>query len=121
MDAAIVEFDSLADAVRAATENNDLFAVAGCGFVFGTAGAFVAIEFVGRLEVGRVRFVFCGAGVDALVDRVDAQRVALRRHLGLGFARQGPQACVRKPHPLQGRKSLHAILAGRGPGPALRA
>src|SRR5260370_35498855 len=60
MAAAIVEFDSLPDAIRPAAENHNLWPRLGVGFVF---------VFVGGIEVRRERFGFRGAGNDALEHR----------------------------------------------------
>ena len=66
--AAVIELDSLPDAIRTAAENDDLLAVGRRRFVF---------FFVGRVEIRREAFELGRAGIDALVDRADAARVAL--------------------------------------------
>ena len=63
VDAAVVEFDALADAVGTAAQDDDLGAVRRPGFVFG---------FVGGIVVGRVGFEFRRTGVHQLVDGLDA-------------------------------------------------
>ena len=60
MAAAVVELDSLPNAVGAGAKNDDFLFRRRRGFVF---------FFVGRVEIGRVAFEFGGAGIDALVDR----------------------------------------------------
>ncbi len=65
--AAVVELDALADAVGAGAEDDDLRRFGRRRFVL-----FV----VGRVEVGRHRFEFGGAGVDELEDGADS--LALR-------------------------------------------
>ena len=60
MDAAVVELDALADPVRAAAEDDDLFLVALAGLV---------LVAVGRVKVGRVGLELRGAGVDQAVGR----------------------------------------------------
>jgi hypothetical protein len=57
--AAVVELDSLPDAVGAAAQDDDLLAIGGSGFV---------LVFVGRVQVRCVAFELSGAGVDALVN-----------------------------------------------------
>ena len=69
--AAIVELDALADAVRPAAEDDHLLAVARLGLVGERAGEG---HLVGRVHVGGRRGELGGAGVDALEDRVDAER-----------------------------------------------
>ena len=63
VDAAIVEFDSLADAVWSAAEDHD--------FAF-RARADLVLAPVGGVIVGRVGFEFRGAGIDQPVGRDDA-------------------------------------------------
>ena len=58
--AAVIEFNSLPDAVGPAAENDDFLLVGGRGLVF---------VFVGGIEIGREAFELRGAGIDALVDR----------------------------------------------------
>ena len=68
VDAAVVELDALADAVRAAAEDDDFLFVRLAGFVF------VA---VGGVEIRRVGLELGGAGVDEAVAGDDAFRFAL--------------------------------------------
>ena len=67
--AAVVELDALPDAVGAAAEDDDLFAVGGNHFL---------TRFIGRIEIGSVGFEFRGAGIHQIVGG----------H-GAGFAAQG--------------------------------
>ncbi len=62
MHAAVVEFDALADPVRAAAQDDDFAFCRGSGLVLG---------FVGGIVVGRVGLEFGGAGIHELVDRQD--------------------------------------------------
>ena len=55
MDAAVVEFDALADAIGATTEDDDLLFVGSAGFVFIS---------VGGVEIRGEGLEFCGAGID---------------------------------------------------------
>ncbi len=64
--AAVIELDSLADAVGSAAQNHDLFAIVGVGFAGG---------FVGGIEIRREAFEFGRAGIDAIED--GAQRPVL--------------------------------------------
>ncbi len=84
---AVVEFDALADAVRAAAEDHDLLAVGRVG---------LALFIVGRVHIGRVGGELGRAGVDPLVHRADAQRVAALAHLLVGAVHQEGQAAVRE-------------------------
>ena len=70
MDAAVIEFDTLPDAVRPAAQNDDLLAVARIGLVFRLAKA---RGFVGRIHVGRDRLEFGSTAVDPLEHGIDAQ------------------------------------------------
>src|SRR5580693_8884653 len=60
MAAAVVEFNSLADAVGAAAENHYLGSLLGVGLVF---------VFVGGVEIGREGFEFGGTSVHTFEDR----------------------------------------------------
>ena len=75
VDAAVVELDALADAVRSAAEDHDLLFLAGAGLVF------VA---VGGIVIGRVGLELRGAGVDEAVGGEDARGLAGGADLRLG-------------------------------------
>ncbi len=66
--AAIVELDSLPDAVRAAAENHDFRAKLDVGFI---------LVLVRGIEIRRVRFEFGGASIHALEDGGDTVPCAL--------------------------------------------
>ena len=83
MDAAIVELDTLADAVGTTAQDDDLLAVAGLRLILRLAED---RGFIGRIHVGRLRLELGGAGVDALEHRTHAQLVAQAAHLVLGHA-----------------------------------
>ena len=67
MAAAVVELDSLADAVRPGAQDDDFLLVGGRRFVF---------FLVGGIEVRRVALEFGGASVDVLVHRANAELLA---------------------------------------------
>ena len=94
MDAAIVELDALADAVRAAAEDDDL-AAASVGSA-SHSGAVAAL--VGGIHVRRQRGEFGGAGVDALVDRAHAERGAALRDRRLAEPVELRQRASEKAH-----------------------
>ena len=71
--AAIVEFDPLADAVRATAKDDDLFGLGGAGFAFHVAHRGV---FIGGIHVGGLGLELGGAGVDALEHGGDAKVAA---------------------------------------------
>ena len=79
--AAVVELNSLPDAVGPAAENDDFLLVGRRRFVF---------VFVGRVEIRREALEFRGAGVHALVDRHHAVLLAQVANLFLPF--QPPDA-----------------------------
>ena len=56
---------------------------------------------VGRIHVGRGRWEFRGAGIDALIDRQHAEALALRPHLGFGKPREPGEPRIREAHGLQ--------------------
>ena len=96
--AAIVELDPLPDPVRAAAEDDDLFALRGVGFASDLAGE---RGFVGRIHVGRGRCELSRAGVDALEHRLNAEPLARRRDVGFGLAGKRCKARVREAARLQ--------------------
>src|SRR5579863_9649569 len=73
MAAAVVELDSLRDAIRAATEDNDFRLVRRFRLVF---------VFVRRVHVRRVGLELGGAGIDALKDGSDVVAGTLQSHGG---------------------------------------
>ncbi len=72
VDAAIVELDPLADAVRPAAQDHDLLPVAGIGL----ADRRAETALVGRVHVGRGRGKLARAGVDTLIDGLHAEPLA---------------------------------------------
>ncbi len=97
MHAAVVELDSLPDAVRAASQDHDLAAVRRIR---------LALFLVGRVQVRRRCGELRGAGVDALVHRNDAELVPLRAHDFLRYSDQAREATVRESLALQRAQSL---------------
>ncbi|MNU56136.1 hypothetical protein D3C71_452240 [compost metagenome] len=85
MHAAVVEFDALADTVRAAAQHHDLLAIGGRGF---------ALFFVRGVHVSGAGGEFGGARVDALVDRTHVQLVAQLADFGFRGVQQEGQAAV---------------------------
>ena len=88
MHAAVVEFDALADAVRPTAEHHDFLAIGRIGLAF---------ILVGRVHVGRAGRKLTGTGVNPLVHRTHAKRMALLAKLGLARLEQIGQAPVGKP------------------------
>ena len=68
---------------------------------------------IGRIHVGRGRGEFGGAGVDALEDRPDAERVAARLHLVLGGPVSAASRASEKPMALSRRSVAGRRPAGR--------
>ena len=83
--AAVIELDALTDAVRPATEHDDLFLLLGRG---------LALLLVGGVHVGRGRGKLGGATVDALVHRPHLERVPPAAHLLLAHRQQLGQATI---------------------------
>ena len=84
MAAAVIELDSLPDAVRPRSENDDL----------GLVGRRRLVLFViGRIEIRRHRFEFGGAGIHQFEDRLDA--FAPRAVPSPASRRRGPSASTR--------------------------
>ena len=107
MHAAVIELDPLADAVGAAAQNHDLPPGGGIGLAF---------LFVGRVQIGRRGRELCGAGVHALVDRVQAELAPPAAHVMLLARHQMPDAGIGKslafqrPQPWE-LQAVEALLA----------
>ena len=107
MAAAVIELDSLPDAIGAAAQNHDLLAGAGVGF----AGAFVV-----RVEVRREAFELRGAGVHAAEDGLDAEFLAAVAHFDFAYAPGFGELRIADAEPLGGAE----LLAGGGGEGGLR-
>ena len=79
MNAAIVKLDALTDAVRAAAENHHFFTVGRTGFAF---------FFVSGVEIGGFGGKLGGAGVDAFVNRMQVQCVAVFADFFFAYVQQ---------------------------------
>jgi hypothetical protein len=107
--AAVIELDSLPDAVGPAAQNHDLLAIRGRGF---------ALRFVAGIEIRREAFELGRTGIDAIEDGRHAQlfaRVRGRLHFGrfpelrdlasempaLGFAANSASASSSEPAPFE--------------------
>ena len=110
MTAAVIEFNSLPDAVRTAAQDDDFF--------LGRWRRFV-LFFVSGVEVGRVAFEFGSAGIHSFVNGLDAELLALVANLFLSAsAVETPDASepsIGKSHPLRvaqnfGGKRFHRLL-----------
>ena len=99
--AAIVELDALADAVRAAAEDDDLLALARPRFARGDAGE---RRLVGRVHVGGRRGELGRAGVDALEDRRDAERRARLATSPSSSPASAPRRASEKPAAFSSRR-----------------
>ena len=105
--AAVIELDSLADPVRSAAENDHLAPVAGIGLALRRRET---VPLVAGIHVRGLRWELGGAGVDALVDRLQLQPASPLRN---GLLIENSRAC-RAWH----RKSPSASGAGKPCGPA---
>ncbi len=97
---AVVEFDALADAVGAATQDHHLGTVGGPGFVF---------RFVGGIVIGSVGFKFGRTGIHQFVDRFDAVSEALLPHRFLVHAAERCQSDIREAPRLGETESLGIV------------
>ena len=98
MDAAIVEFDALADPVRAAAEDHHLAPLARLGLAF---GLIEPVALVAGIHIRGQRSELGGAGVDALIDRAQVEFAAARRDRLLVEPGEAGQPRVREAHLLQ--------------------
>ena len=96
--AAVVKFDTLTDTVRAAAEDHDFIAVNG------RVG--LALFFIGGVHVSGIGGEFRGAGVHALVDRVQVILVAQFTDFRFPHARQLRQTRIGKAFTFQGAQEV---------------
>ena len=111
MDTAIVEFDPLADPVRTAAQDDDLLAVGDLGLAFRLGQA---VAFIAGVHIGRFAGEFCGAGVDALIDRAHVQIVAQGEDGAFLLAGQFRQSRVGEAHFLQPQQALTILWQAVG-------
>ena len=97
--AAVIELDSLADAIGAAAQDHHFLAIGGRGF---------ALRFVARIKIRREAFELGRAGVHAIEHRRDAQFLAPRAHRQRGSTFQA-RASVESDRP--SRLSRQHLLA----------
>ena len=117
MDAAIVELDPLADPVGAAAEDDDLVALARIGLAFGRREP---VALVAGVHVRGQRGELGGAGVDALVDRVQPEPLPQRGDLGLARSRRAWRGGRRKTPSASAATSPSGRRAARPGAPAPR-
>ena len=114
MDAAIIEFNTLADAVRPATQDDDFLPRSGAAFAYGRAET----AFIGGIHIRRLRCEFRRAGINPLIDRHHAKLGAKCRHISFGAAGEHCQPLIGKAHGLdaaqRGGVSRQAIAADIG-------
>ena len=110
--AAVVELDALADAVRAAAEDDRLLAIARLGLALGRLAERAAL--VGRVHVGRRRRELGRAGVDALEHRPHAQRAARGATLPPRSGRSARPAARRRSPAPSAAAAPRRRPAGRG-------
>ena len=102
MHAAVIELDPLADPVRPAAEDDHLAPVARIGLAFGRLDT---VSLVAGVHVRGQRRELGGAGIDALVDRVQLEAPAARRDRLLVEPRELAEPGIRKAHLLQPQKA----------------
>ena len=112
MHTAIVKLDALPDAVGAAAQHHDFFAIRGCRF------ALRAFGLIGGIQVRGVGAEFGGTGIHPLVDRAHTEGAAAFAHGAVGGLELTRQPPVRKAFLLEGaqRGCVHGVqraAAGR--------
>ena len=114
MDAAIIEFDPLADTVRPAAQDDDFLPSGGPAFAYGRAEP----AFIGGIHIRRLRCEFRRAGINPLIDRHHAKLDAECGHISFGAAGEHCQPLIGKAHGLdaaqRGGVSRQAIAADIG-------
>ena len=98
MAAAVVKFDTLADAVWPATQDDHFVAVRGTCLAFYVAHHW---GFVGGVHVWRLRLKLGGTGVDAFETGLNAKVAACAAYVVFRAARQVAKARVGKAHHLE--------------------
>ena len=96
MHAAIIEFNTLADAVWPATQNDDF--LPRCRAAFADWNAKTA--FIGRIHIGRFRSEFGSASINALIGGRDTKLGAQSRHIGFAASGEVREALIGKAHGL---------------------
>ena len=96
MDAAIIEFNALADAVWPATQDDDFLPRGGAAFANGRAEP----AFIGGIHIRRLRCEFGSAGINPLIDGHHAKLDAECGHFGFGAAGEHCQPLIGKAHGL---------------------
>src|SRR5208337_1489582 len=96
MHTAVIEFDALADAVRASAQDHDLAP---------GSGVRLAFLLVSRVQVRRRGGELAGTGIDALVHRMQPELAPLLSHRWLVATYQTCDARIRKSLALQGAQT----------------
>ncbi len=104
VNAAVVELDPLADAVRTATENHHALALGDIG---------LALVLVGRIEVRRVGVEFGATGIDSLVDRQNLVLHPHPTHAGFAYVPKFGEAAVREAHLFRVPQDAGAFVRAR--------
>ena len=81
MHAAVIEFNTLPDAVRSATQHHDFFVIGRLRFT---------LLFISGIHIGRFRGKLCSAGVNPFIDWVNAESMTRFTH---DFIRGAQQFC----------------------------
>ncbi len=93
MHTAVVKLDALTDTVRTAAQHHNLVTIlVRVGF---------ALLFICGVHIGGIGRELCGAGIDALVDRMQVELVTQLADFALRHARQSRQTRVGKAFALQ--------------------
>src|SRR5699024_8453297 len=91
MHTAIVEFDSLANAVGPPTQDNDFLAIRVASF---------ALLFISGIEIGSIGSKLGGTSINSLINGANTPFVSLLAHLGFHGIQQKSQPAVGKTTPL---------------------
>ncbi len=100
--AAVVELDTLADAIRPAAEDQYLVPLRRLR---------LALLLIGGVHVGGGRFEFGGAGIDALENRAHAERVTMPAHVAFADTEQPRQALIGEAPALEPQQLVAIELA----------
>src|SRR6266571_1998585 len=97
MTTAVIELNSLPDAIRPRAQDHDLRAIGRLGFV---------LFFVRRIKVWRIRFEFSSAGIDALINRNQAKILAKGADLAFTAFRQISETAIRQSGFFEGAEEI---------------
>ena len=97
MHAAIIKLNTLANAIRPTTQNDDFFLV---------AGSRLALFLIGRVHISGIGGKFCGAGIHPFVDRMKIEVITSLANISFRTSDDIGESAVGKTFALEPIKRL---------------